>query len=68
LFSCLVDADGLDTEAHRLGLAPPRVRPPADMAELCNRFETRRKAMLAVRGPVGEQLDRSLSMPAPSDF
>jgi CRISPR-associated endonuclease/helicase Cas3 len=49
LFSCLVDADGLDTEAHRLGLASPRVRPPVDMAELWDRFETRRKALLSGR-------------------
>jgi CRISPR-associated endonuclease/helicase Cas3 len=49
LFSCLVDADGLDTEAHRLGLASPRVRAPADMGELWDRFETRRKALLAAR-------------------
>jgi CRISPR-associated endonuclease/helicase Cas3 len=49
LFSCLVDADGLDTQAHRLGLASPRVQPPADMGELWDRFETRRKAVLSGR-------------------
>jgi len=49
LFSCLVDADGLDTQAHRLGLASPRVRPPADMSELWDRFQTRRKALLLDR-------------------
>jgi CRISPR-associated endonuclease/helicase Cas3 len=49
LFSCLVDADGLDTQAHRLGLASPRVRSPADMAELWHRFETRRRAWLSER-------------------
>jgi CRISPR-associated endonuclease/helicase Cas3 len=49
LFSCLVDADGLDTQAHRLGLAAPRVRPPADMGELWDRFQTRRKALLLGR-------------------
>jgi CRISPR-associated endonuclease/helicase Cas3 len=49
LFSCLVDADGLDTEAHRLGLASPRVQPPADMGELWELFQTRRKAVLSSR-------------------
>jgi CRISPR-associated endonuclease/helicase Cas3 len=39
----------LDTEAHRLGLASARVRPPADMAELWQRFETRRRAWLSER-------------------
>jgi CRISPR-associated endonuclease/helicase Cas3 len=59
LFSCLVDADGLDTEAHRLGLTSPRVRPPADMVELWDRFETRRKATLAARpaSPVDQWRD-----------
>jgi CRISPR-associated endonuclease/helicase Cas3 len=49
LFSCLVDADALDTQAHRLGLAAPRVGPAVDMGELWERFETRRKAWLSGR-------------------
>jgi CRISPR-associated endonuclease/helicase Cas3 len=56
LFSCLVDADGLDTEAHRLGLAAPRVRSAADMGELWERFESRRKAWLA--GRLASPVDR----------
>jgi CRISPR-associated endonuclease/helicase Cas3 len=49
LFSCLVDADGLDTQAHRLGLAAPRLQRPADMGELWERFQTRRKGLLLGR-------------------
>jgi CRISPR-associated endonuclease/helicase Cas3 len=49
LFSALVDADGLDTAAHRLALSRPRVAEPADLAELWDRFTFRRKEMLATR-------------------
>ncbi|WP_380280507.1 CRISPR-associated endonuclease Cas3'' [Kitasatospora purpeofusca] len=50
LFSCVIDADRLDTRAHRLGRVP-YVRPDADMAALGERFEEARKAMLAGRIP-----------------
>ncbi|QNE24121.1 CRISPR-associated endonuclease Cas3'' [Streptomyces sp. INR7] len=63
LFSCLVDADFLDTEAHFAGTCA-RLSCPADMASLAARFEERRREMLAgrtnsplddVRGAVYEQ-------------
>lgn len=48
LYSCLVDADALDTEAHhRAGV--PRVAPAADLAMLWDRFTARRKAFLEGR-------------------
>ncbi|ABD12698.1 CRISPR-associated helicase, Cas3 family [Frankia casuarinae] len=50
LFSALVDADGLDTAAHRSG-GQPQVAAPADMAMLWDRFVGRRKEMLAGRPP-----------------
>jgi CRISPR-associated endonuclease/helicase Cas3 len=46
VFSALVDADHLDTGAHRTGLAGPQVAPSADMAELVGRFEQRRRASI----------------------
>lgn len=49
LFSCLVDADALDTQAHRLGLARPRLTPWADFGELAARFEHRRAELLRCR-------------------
>ncbi|MEV6138164.1 CRISPR-associated helicase Cas3' [Nocardia sp. NPDC051990] len=42
VFSALVDADHLDTGAHRRGLLGPQVADPADMAVLADRFESRR--------------------------
>ncbi|MGV9823750.1 CRISPR-associated helicase Cas3' [Nocardia xishanensis] len=42
LFSALVDADHLDTAAHRAGLAGPQVAAPADMDGLASLFEARR--------------------------
>ncbi|MFE2852056.1 CRISPR-associated endonuclease Cas3'' [Streptomyces lavendulae] len=55
LFSCLVDADFLDTEAHFAG-RPVRLSRPADLAVLSARFEARRREMLARRekSPVDE--------------
>ncbi|MFE7300618.1 CRISPR-associated endonuclease Cas3'' [Streptomyces sp. NPDC057579] len=50
LFSCVVDADFLDTGAHFEGTAV-RVREPADMAALVKRYESRRAEMLAAREP-----------------
>ncbi|MFE7319032.1 CRISPR-associated endonuclease Cas3'' [Streptomyces sp. NPDC057555] len=50
LFSCVVDADYLDTAAHFDGTAV-RVHEPADMAALLKRYETRRATMLAGREP-----------------
>ncbi|UED88648.1 CRISPR-associated helicase Cas3' [Streptomyces profundus] len=51
LFSCLVDADYLDTAAHFDGTGTPRVAGDADMAVLGARFETRRAEFLAGREP-----------------
>ncbi|MFC9081316.1 hypothetical protein ACFTY7_30795 [Streptomyces sp. NPDC057062] len=55
-FSCLVDADFLDTEAHFAGSPRPRVAEPVDMAVLAVRFEERRAAFLKTRpaSPVDE--------------
>jgi CRISPR-associated endonuclease/helicase Cas3 len=50
LFSCLVDADALDTQAHRLGVPRPRLTPAADFSELTARFEHRRAELLSRRG------------------
>jgi hypothetical protein len=49
LFSCLVDADVLDTQAHRMGWHGPRVAPPMDAQLLLDRFVDRRKKHLAGR-------------------
>ena len=59
LFSCLVDADALDTEAHRLGMTRPRLAPAADFSELMARFEHRRAEFLSGRGmsPAGRWRD-----------
>ncbi|WP_110946241.1 CRISPR-associated helicase Cas3' [Streptomyces avicenniae] len=46
LFSCLVDADFLDTAAHFAGL-PVRLAPSVAMSGLTERFETRRRHLLA---------------------
>nr|WP_093841388.1 CRISPR-associated endonuclease Cas3'' [Streptomyces aidingensis] len=51
LFSCLVDADFLDTAAHFDGTGTPRVAPDTDMASLHSRFETRRRAYLKRKEP-----------------
>lgn len=48
LFSCVVDADFLDTSTHFAGTAPT-VNQQADMACLVERFEVRRQKMLATR-------------------
>ncbi|MFJ2782268.1 MULTISPECIES: CRISPR-associated helicase Cas3' [unclassified Kitasatospora] len=50
LFSCVVDADFLDTSAHFTGL-PAAVREETDMAALAGVFEERRRRALAVRPP-----------------
>ena len=49
LFSCLVDADALDTGAHRRGLPQPQLAPAADFGELAARFEYRRAELLSCR-------------------
>ncbi|MGQ4616283.1 CRISPR-associated helicase Cas3' [Nocardia sp. R7R-8] len=55
VFSALVDADHLDTGAHRRGLPGPQVAPPADMRMLVKRFEQRRAEMLGDRsGEIGQ--------------
>lgn len=48
-YSALVDADGLDTNAHYAGLSAPRVRADADFGQLFKRFEQRRAEVLARR-------------------
>lgn len=50
LFSCLVDADGLDTGAHRLG-RPVRLGPDLAADQLLERFLARRESYLAGRPP-----------------
>ncbi|MEW2527518.1 CRISPR-associated endonuclease Cas3'' [Streptomyces sp. NPDC047071] len=50
LFSCVVDADFLDTSAHFAG-GEALVREPADMGVLVERYELRRKLYLAGREP-----------------
>ncbi|MGW1412137.1 CRISPR-associated endonuclease Cas3'' [Streptomyces sp. NPDC002403] len=59
VFSCVVDADYLDTAAHFAG-GKPRVAVRADMGELLKRFEQRRARLLARReaSPVDELRER----------
>ncbi len=59
MFSCLVDADALDTQAHRLGIPRPRLTPAADFSELTARFEHRRAEFLSCRdrSPAGRWRD-----------
>jgi CRISPR-associated endonuclease/helicase Cas3 len=56
LYSALVDADALDTAAHRLALPGPQVAPATDMGELWDRFAVRRKDLLAARS--GSPIDQ----------
>jgi CRISPR-associated endonuclease/helicase Cas3 len=60
LFSCLVDADALDTGAHRSGATRPQVTPAADFGELTARFEHRRAEFLGgrERSPADRWRDR----------
>ena len=60
LFSCLVDADALDTGAHRSGATRPQVTPAADFSELTARFEHRRAEFLGgrERSPADRWRDR----------
>jgi CRISPR-associated endonuclease/helicase Cas3 len=55
MYSCLVDADVLDTAAHRMGLIAPLVTPPSDMGRLWERFQYRRAQLLA--GRAGSPID-----------
>ncbi|MFE7044605.1 CRISPR-associated endonuclease Cas3'' [Streptomyces atratus] len=59
VFSCVVDADYLDTAAHFAG-AKPRVGVRTDMGELLKRFERRRARLLVRRAasPVDELRER----------
>ncbi|WP_256726340.1 CRISPR-associated endonuclease Cas3'' [Streptomyces sp. MNU77] len=59
VFSCVVDADYLDTEAHFAG-REPRTAARADMGMLLKRFEQRRLRLLARRtaSPVDELRER----------
>ncbi|WP_043267025.1 CRISPR-associated helicase/endonuclease Cas3 [Streptomyces sp. CT34] len=50
LFSCVVDADFLDTAAH-FGCAGVRLRESVDMTALVERYEVRRAKLLAGREP-----------------
>ncbi|TMU98265.1 CRISPR-associated endonuclease Cas3'' [Streptomyces sp. DASNCL29] len=50
VFSCVVDADYLDTGAH-FEATVPRGREPVAMAQLLERYEARRSKMLAEREP-----------------
>lgn len=50
LFSCLVDADVLDTQAHVLGVDSPRLAPALDASMLLERFLRRREVYLTERG------------------
>ncbi|GAQ51234.1 helicase Cas3 [Streptomyces acidiscabies] len=50
LFSCVVDADFLDTAAH-FGDGVVRLREPVDMGVLLERYEARRAELLARRAP-----------------
>ncbi|GAA3852222.1 CRISPR-associated helicase/endonuclease Cas3 [Saccharothrix violaceirubra] len=54
VFSAMVDADHLDTAAHRRGWSSPRVRPPVDMVGLVRRFEQGRARLIAERGEPSE--------------
>jgi CRISPR-associated endonuclease/helicase Cas3 len=49
-FSALCDADFLDTAAHFSNASVPAVRPDADFEALRDRYEQRRKTLLAMRG------------------
>ncbi len=49
LYSCLVDADALDTEAHRSGLEAPRQGAGLDAPLLLDRFLERRRLFLERR-------------------
>ncbi|MGW9643448.1 CRISPR-associated endonuclease Cas3'' [Streptomyces albidoflavus] len=49
VFSCVVDADYLDTAAHFAG-GSARVAGPVDMGALWERFRVRREGVLAARG------------------
>jgi CRISPR-associated endonuclease/helicase Cas3 len=49
LFSCLVDADGIDTQAHRMGWPGPNVGPPLDAELLWRRLLDRRRQLLSGR-------------------
>jgi CRISPR-associated helicase Cas3/CRISPR-associated endonuclease Cas3-HD len=51
VFSALCDADSLDTSAHFKGADRPRVGADADFAVLRDRFEQRRRDLIAGREP-----------------
>lgn len=53
LFSCLVDADALDTQAHFHGLSAPRLGTALDAPLLLERLLARRKHFLQHRSPSG---------------
>lgn len=61
LYSCLVDADALDTQAHRQGWSAHRLGQPLDADVLWKRFEQRRRDHLGARldepmAPVREEV------------
>lgn len=49
VFSALVDADSLDTQAHKEGMSEPNVAAEADFVGMWERFAKRREALLAER-------------------
>jgi CRISPR-associated endonuclease/helicase Cas3 len=51
VFSCVVDADFLDTHAHFADAPVTRLREAADFPELVARYEARRQRLLADREP-----------------
>lgn len=62
LFSCLVDADFLDTEAHfDLGRTTRRSHPRATMAELLQRFNAHMGSFSRTAGAVNEVRQRVLA-------
>ncbi|WP_016696748.1 CRISPR-associated helicase/endonuclease Cas3 [Actinoalloteichus spitiensis] len=56
VFSALVDADRLDTGAHRAG-TEPTVRPAPDMEQLWKRYDQERVNVLAKRAASGKRAD-----------
>lgn len=65
LYSCLVDADALDTQAHRLGLDGPWTGADLDASTVLERFLLRRERFLADRRE--EYQSRQRAVPESAD-